>query len=86
MRLLDAGLTGLRGFADHPRVGEVRGCGLIAAVALVGDRQTKAPPGELGSLGRYLAGRAEGHGMITRPWAMQLPSARRRSAAPGRSA
>ncbi|MDA7086645.1 hypothetical protein PH586_09670 [Pseudomonas sp. SA3-5] len=31
-----------------------------------GDRQTKAPPGELGSLGRYLAGRAQEHGKITR--------------------
>ncbi|AYC30988.1 aspartate aminotransferase family protein [Pseudomonas cavernae] len=59
-------LAGLRGFADHPLVGEVRGCGLIAAVELVGDRQSKAPHGSLGNLGRYLAGRAQEHGMITR--------------------
>lgn len=58
--------AGLREFADHPLVGEIRGCGLIAAVELVGNRQTKAPHGVAGSLGRYLAGRAQEHGMITR--------------------
>lgn len=58
--------AGLREFADHPLVGEIRGCGLIAAVELVGNRQTKAPHVVLGNLGRYLAGRAQEHGMITR--------------------
>ncbi|MCE1003822.1 MULTISPECIES: aspartate aminotransferase family protein [Pseudomonas] len=60
-------LTKLAGFADHPQVGEVRGCGLIAAVELVADRKTKAPLGTIGKMGRYLAGRAQEHGMITRP-------------------
>ncbi|WP_219061776.1 aspartate aminotransferase family protein [Pseudomonas sp. UMAB-08] len=57
---------GLNQFADHPLVGEVRGQGLIAAVELVADRASKAPFEVTGKLGRYLAGRAQEHGMITR--------------------
>ena len=41
----------LRGLLDHPVVGEVRGCGMIAAVELVADKATRAPwtrPGRLG--------------------------------------
>lgn len=58
--------AGLQAFADHPLVGEVRGCGLIAAVELVGDRLSKAPHQSIGTMGRYMAGRAQEHGMITR--------------------
>lgn len=57
---------GLNQFADHPLVGEVRGQGLIAAVELVADRASKTPFEVTGKLGRYLAGRAQEHGMITR--------------------
>src|SRR5208282_1496147 len=34
--------AGLRRFADHPLVGEVRGIGLIGAIELVADKSTKA--------------------------------------------
>ncbi len=57
---------GLRRFADHPMVGEVRGVGLIAAVELVSDRASKAtfdPPGRVGG---YFAERAQAHGLIIR--------------------
>lgn len=57
---------GLNQFADHPRVGEIRGHGLIAAVELVADRELKTPFEVTGKLGRFLAGRAQAHGMITR--------------------
>jgi 4-aminobutyrate---pyruvate transaminase len=58
--------SGLNALANHPLVGEVRGAGLIAAVELVADRSSKAPFEAVGKLGRYLAGRAQEHGMITR--------------------
>lgn len=58
--------SGLQQFAEHPLVGEIRGCGLIAAVELVGDRASKAPHQSLGTLGRRMAARAQEHGMITR--------------------
>lgn len=57
---------GLHQFADHPLVGEIRGCGLIAAVELVADRTTKAPFQSLGTLGKHMAARAQEHGMISR--------------------
>ena len=58
---------GLRRFADHPLVGEVRGVGLIGAVELVGDKATKAPFDPPGKVGGYLADRAQEHGLIIRP-------------------
>ena len=57
---------GLRRYADHPMVGEVRGVGLIAAVELVADRAGKVsfdPPGRVGG---YFAERAQAHGLIIR--------------------
>lgn len=58
--------NGLQQFVDHPLVGDIRGKGLIAAVELVMDKQTKAPLDKEGNLGKYLSDRAIEHGMITR--------------------
>jgi 4-aminobutyrate---pyruvate transaminase len=57
---------GLRRFADHPLVGEVRGIGLIAAVELVADKASKTSFDPLGKVGAYFAARAQAHGVIFR--------------------
>ncbi len=57
---------GLRAFADHPLVGEVRGVGLIAAAELVADKASKAPFDPPGQVGGAFAARAQAHGLIIR--------------------
>jgi 4-aminobutyrate---pyruvate transaminase len=59
--------AGLRKFADHPLVGEVRGVGLIGAVELVADQASKAPFAPAEGVGPYLVKRAHHHGLIVRP-------------------
>ena len=47
---------GLRRFADHPLVGEVRGVGLMAALEIVADKRSKASfPPELKIIGQLMA-------------------------------
>jgi 4-aminobutyrate---pyruvate transaminase len=58
--------TGLRRFADHPLVGEVRGIGLIGAIELVRDKITRAPFEPTASVGPFLAKRTHHHGLILR--------------------
>jgi len=57
---------GLRALAGHPLVGEARGVGLIGALEIVADKNTKAafPPAR--GVGAYLSRRTEAHGVITR--------------------
>lgn len=56
----------LRGLNDHPLVGETRGIGFIGAVELVANKNTKAPWGKTGALGRLVNSKMEDLGIITR--------------------
>jgi 4-aminobutyrate--pyruvate transaminase len=58
--------AGLRRFADHPLVGEVRGVGLIAGVELVKDKRTKAAFDPKEGVGPLFATRAQENGLIVR--------------------
>jgi 4-aminobutyrate--pyruvate transaminase len=58
--------TGLRRFSEHPLVGEARGIGLIGALELVRDRNTRANFDPKAGVGAYLVKRAQAHGAILR--------------------
>ncbi len=58
--------NGLRRFADHPLVGEVRGVGLIGAAELVKDKASKAAFDPKQGVGATFAARAQEHGLIVR--------------------
>ncbi|MCI5836925.1 MAG: adenosylmethionine--8-amino-7-oxononanoate transaminase [Veillonellaceae bacterium] len=54
-------------FGDHPHVGEIRHIGLIHAVELVADRETKRPFPAGRRLGYEIYRRALQHGLVLRP-------------------
>jgi len=60
-------IAGLKQFEAHPLVAEVRGVGLIAAVELVTNKETKVALEKPGQLGMMASKQAAAHGFITRP-------------------
>lgn len=62
-------MEGLRGFADHPLVGDVRGRGMLAAVELVTDKVAKTPLPVSANPSQRLFERAYESGLILRAFA-----------------
>jgi 4-aminobutyrate--pyruvate transaminase len=63
---------GLRSFADHPLVGEVRGTGLIGAMELVAHKPTRRPFEKVGRAGAIAAKIGHEEGLIFRAIGDQL--------------
>ena len=59
-------LSGLRALLGHPHVGEVRGLGLMAAVELVADKQSRAPFPAAQGVGARMLREMRQRGVITR--------------------
>jgi len=58
--------AGLRQYAGHPIVGDVRGIGLIGAIELAADPRARKPFDAARGVGAYLAKAAQDHGLIVR--------------------
>ena len=58
--------AGLRSLADHPLIGDARGLGLIGAVEIVRDKQTKESFDPKAGVAAFLVRRAQHHGVILR--------------------
>ena len=59
--------AGLKKFENHPLVGEARGVGLIGALELVADKNTKRPFPEELLIGEQVVRTAQQNGLILRP-------------------
>ncbi len=57
----------VRGFADHPMVGETAVVGLMAGIEYIADKETGASSDPAGRVAPEVTKRAEGHGLIVRP-------------------
>ncbi|NTF33596.1 aspartate aminotransferase family protein [Rhizobium skierniewicense] len=64
--------AGLRSFADHPLVGEARGTGLIGAVELVANKETRKPFEKIGKAGAIASLIGHEEGLIFRAIGDQL--------------
>ena len=56
----------LQEFADHPLVGNVRGVGLLGAIEMVADKDTKAAFPQSQGVGAFCTSRCEAHGLLLR--------------------
>jgi 4-aminobutyrate---pyruvate transaminase len=65
-------LAGVRRFADHPLVGEVRAVGLMAGIELVQDKTTKQPFDAKAGVGTFFENKAREAGLLMRGRGEQL--------------
>ena len=56
----------IRGFADHPLVGATRGVGMMGAIELVADKETRRSFDPALGVKTYMVDRARAHGLIIR--------------------